>query len=146
MKHTYGSASHNRLITCSPAVQKVMQMAAEYLNISILCGHRDKAEQEEAVKKGFSQVHFPNSDHNRFPSDAVDAGIFRPDIANVDYNDRPAFGFLAGVLHVCAEQQGCVAVWGHDWDHDFNFNEHEFKDLPHFLILTKEDYEKRKKK
>ena len=141
----YGKTSTDRLLTCSDAVQRVMQRASNHLNISILCGHRNKADQEKAVKGGFSQVTFPLSDHNKLPSDAVDAGIFRQDIKNVDFNDRPAFGFLAGVIHTCAEAEGCVAIWGHDWDNDYNFNEHSFKDLPHFLILTKEEYAKRKK-
>lgn len=140
----YGDASKRKLLSCSTSVQKVMHRAAEYLNITILCGHRGEKDQEAAFAGGFSQVHFPDSDHNDFPSDAVDAGIFRPDIKNVDWKDPAAFGFLAGVIHVCAEQEGCVAIWGHDWDHDFNFGEHKFKDLPHFLILTKQDYERRK--
>jgi len=142
--YPYGKTSRARLATCSNAVQRVMHRASHYLNISILCGHRDRADQEEAYQMGFSQVRFPNSEHNHTPSDAVDAGIYRPDLKNVDYKDHAAFGLLAGVIHVCAEEEGCVAIWGHDWDHDFNFAEHGFKDRPHWTILTKEEYNRRK--
>jgi len=151
MKHPYGRTSMSRLATCSEAVQLVMNRASDYLNISILCGHRNKADQEDAYDNGFSQVHYPDSEHNHEDkdgnpeSDAVDAGIYRPDLRNVDYGDLPAFAVLYGVLHVCAQQVGCVVIWGHDWDHDFNFMEHDSKDLPHFTILTIEEYNRRKK-
>jgi len=144
MKYPYGKTSLKRLSTCSNAVQCVMVRVSDYLNVSILCGHRGEDQQKRAFEKGFSKVNWPDSDHNILPSDAVDAGIFRPDLKNVDYDDPMAFGFLAGVIHVCAELENCVAIWGHDWDHDFNFKEHDFKDKPHWLILTKEEYKKRK--
>jgi len=144
--YSYGKTSLDRLKDSSEAVRRVMFRAIHYVDISILCTYRNAFDQHVAVVAGFSKVEFPKSDHNYKPSSAVDAGIYRPDISNVDYADHAAFGFLAGILHVCAIEEGCVVIWGHDWDHDFNFIEHEFKDRPHFLILTKEDYDARKDK
>jgi peptidoglycan L-alanyl-D-glutamate endopeptidase CwlK len=144
MGYSYGKTSEARLSTCSEAVQRVMRRAAKYLNISILCGVRGEQEQEAAFNSGASKVRWPDSDHNTIPSDAVDAGIYRPDIRNVDYDDHAAFGTLNGVVQVCAEEEGCVAIWGHDWDHDNNYKEHDFKDRPHWLILTKEEFARRR--
>lgn len=143
--YSYGSISKNRLKEGTDAVQRVFNKAIKYVDISILCVYRCEEDQTAALIGGFSKVDYPDSDHNIMPSCAVDAGIYRRDIGNVDYSDHAAFGFLAGIIHVCAIEEGCVAIWGHDWDHDFNFIEHDFKDRPHFLVLTKEDYERRKK-
>jgi peptidoglycan L-alanyl-D-glutamate endopeptidase CwlK len=143
MKYPYGKSSQKRLSTCSDAVQRVMNRVSLFLNVSILCGHRNEPEQEKAFNDGFSKVHWPDGDHNVFPSDAIDAGIYRDDIGNVDYGDTAAFGTLNGVIQVCAEIEGCVAIWGHDWDSDNNYTEHEFIDMPHWTILTKEEYMRR---
>lgn len=142
--YSYGKTSQERLQTCSDAVQRVMCRAIKYADISILCGRRGEEDQEKAFDGGFSKVHYPDSDHNSEPlSNAVDAGIYRPDLRNVDYVDTAAFGTLNGIIQVCAEEEGCVAIWGHDWDHDNNFTEHKFVDMPHWTILTKLEYMKR---
>lgn len=41
-------------------------------DIRVECGHRDKEDQEDAVARGASKVHWPHSYHNSWPSDAVD--------------------------------------------------------------------------
>jgi peptidoglycan L-alanyl-D-glutamate endopeptidase CwlK len=141
--HPYGRTSSRRLEASTPEVRRVMLRASHYADISILCTYRGREQQRKAFLAGFSEVDYPNSDHNMLPSPAVDAGIWRPDLHNVDFEDHAAFGTLNGIIQVCALEEGCVAIWGHDWDHDWNFKEHKFKDRPHWLILSKEEYERR---
>lgn len=145
MSYRYGKSSERRLSMSTPEVKRVMRRVIHYIDCSILCTFRDADAQARAVAKGFSEVAWPDSDHNYTPCSAIDVGIWCKAIGNVDFADHTSFAFLAGIIHVCAIEEGCVAIWGHDWDHDFNFMEHAFKDRPHFLIITREEYDKRKK-
>lgn len=41
-------------------------------DITVLCGHRGEAEQNAAYAAGNSKLKWPNSKHNKTPSEAVD--------------------------------------------------------------------------
>jgi peptidoglycan L-alanyl-D-glutamate endopeptidase CwlK len=108
------------------------------LDHTVICGHRGEEEQTEAFEKGTSMVEYPDSRHNQYPSDAIDAGPYFSDINNLDWNDLVAFGRYAGFVLAVAEdlrvagKVNCKLRWGGDWDGDGRTADHKFKDLPHF--------------
>ena len=137
----FGKTSRERLNTCHPDLIKICNFVIEYLDFSVFCGFRNKAAQQEAFEDGLSQVQWPNSKHNKIPAMAVDAGQYFPELRNTDWNDKVAFGVLAGYMKLAAEilyERGEISHkirWGGDWDGDNRTSDETFQDLPHFELV-----------
>lgn len=127
---SFSQASKDKLSTCDPQLQAVMNEAIKYVNFSITCGYRDQAEQDKAFAEGKSQKKFPNGEHNKMPSRAVDVTPYP-----CDWTDAEAFTLLAGIIYGVACAMGVKLRLGADWDSDLNFKEHGFKDRPHVELL-----------
>ncbi len=74
MGYKFGEVSERRLKTCHIDIQRLMRKAIETspMDFSIICGYRNKKEQNEAFKRGYSKLKWPRGNHNKFPSNAVD--------------------------------------------------------------------------
>ena len=137
----FGKTSTARLATCHPDLQLIFNEVGKTVDCSIFCGYRTKEAQEAAFDKGLSQIHFPNSKHNRFPSMAVDAGPYFPELKNTDWADAMAFASFHGyVKRVTDELLKVKAIthsirWGGDWDSDGRTSDETFRDLPHFELV-----------
>jgi peptidoglycan LD-endopeptidase CwlK len=125
----FGRASTRRLDTCHPDLQKVFNEVIKIVDCSILCGHRNKEDQNEAVRQGRSKVSWPRGKHNTTPSEAVDVAPYP-----IDWQDRERFYFFAGVVLAVARQQGVDIRWGGDWNSNNDFKDQTFFDLPHFEL------------
>ena len=68
----FSHVSRERLETCHPDLQTLMEHVLARRDISIVCGHRGQEEQDAAFDGGFSERKWPNSAHNQSPSWAVD--------------------------------------------------------------------------
>lgn len=129
---------HQDLITLFLEVDRRLQRIG--LDHTILCGHRTKEEQDKAYPQ-FSKVQWPNSRHNSYPSEAVDAGPYFPEIRNVDWTDAAAFARYAGYVVAVADELyfagkiGHRVKWGGDWDMDGRTKDHSFVDSPHFELI-----------
>ena len=77
--------------TLHPDLQALVDEAIDYIDFSLVCGYRNRVDQEEAFKTGHSKAPWPQSKHNRLPSDAFDFMPY-PDGKKEDYI------FLAGML------------------------------------------------
>lgn len=135
---SFSNLSAQRLATCDPRLQHLLNEAIKYVDFVVLEGHRNEAAQEEAFRTGKSQKHWPNGNHNSLPSKAVDIAPFLPDV-KIDWEDLVAFGRLMGFIQCLAVQQGIKLRFGLDWDGDFRTvtrdpNEH-FMDAPHVEVL-----------
>lgn len=136
----FGKTSRARLNTCHKDIQRIWLELSKYVNCSVFCGHRNESEQNEAFKKGLSQVQWPNSKHNSFPSMAIDSGQYFPEIKNTDWDDFKAFATLNGMVQIIARQlydAGEITHlirWGGDWDGDGQTLDQHFNDLPHFEL------------
>lgn len=119
-----GETSLAALGTAHPELQRLIKLVSQYIDagalryagitdIAVLCGYRDKAGQDKAFKDKASKVQWPNSKHNRMPSDAVDVVVYP-----VAYKDKAYAGKMA-VLHafICgvAARIG-VELFNIDWD------------------------------
>lgn len=82
-----GTESRRRLSTCHPDLRRLIYLVdkgvdegdlsyAGIVEITVLCGHRGEAAQNEAFATGTSKSPWPKSKHNRLPSDAVDVAVY----------------------------------------------------------------------
>ena len=71
-KFYYSRLSKKRLSECHEDLQKIANELIKELDVTILCGHRNKADQDAAVARGNSRLKWPKSKHNKMPALAVD--------------------------------------------------------------------------
>lgn len=138
---TLSKASAEKLMTCDMRLQKLVNAVVHryQIPVTVIVGHRTKEEQALAVKAGKSELPWPKSRHNSFPSKAVDLAPMRWDAKKrkweIDWNDHGTFGVLAGLMLATAKELGYAIKWGADWDGDFDLREHTLRDGPHFELV-----------
>ena len=59
----FSPKSEERLSTCHPDLQTVCRELIKQYDFSVLCGHRNKAEQDAAFAAGNSRLKYPQSKH-----------------------------------------------------------------------------------
>lgn len=80
--------SKERLDTCRPALQEVFNELIKTYDFAVLCGFRDKEEQEQAYKIGTTKCHFPNSRHNTYPSEAIDVAPYWEELPHIRWGSK----------------------------------------------------------
>lgn len=110
----------NRLSEVDGRLARVVLAAAERMPLMVICGYRDRAAQDAAVKAGNSKLPWPRSKHNRRPALAVDIAPLP-----LDWQDVKAFERLGAVMLDEAKRLGVGITWGGSW---------RMRDLPHFEI------------
>jgi peptidoglycan L-alanyl-D-glutamate endopeptidase CwlK len=126
----FGAKSKERLLTCDDKLQQLFNEVIKHYDCTVVCGHRGKDDQEQAVREGKSKVAFPNSKHNKLPSKAADVVPFP-----IDWNDKIRFYHFAGYVLGVAKTLGIKVRWGGDWNSNLNFKDEKFMDLPHFELV-----------
>ena len=125
----FSKRSITSLLTAHPLLKEVCEIAlAEgIMDFTVICGYRSKADQDAAFKEGASKLRWPNSKHNRFPSEAVDIVPYP-----IDFKDIKRFQELAVVIKNAWEKipddrkDGWMLYNGADWK--------KFIDRPHWEI------------
>ena len=132
----FGNASRDRLDTCHKDLQVIMETVVERYDIAVICGHRGEKEQREAYDNHKSQLNWPRSKHNEYPSKAVDVAPYP-----IDWSDNTAFAMMAGWILNEADRlyrEGKVThrlKSGLDWNCDHKTKDHGFLDFPHFELI-----------
>lgn len=126
----WGLKSQRVLSELRPELQEILNEAIKIINLSLHTGYRGQEEQDEAYEKGLSQVPWPNSKHNKSPSDAVDLSPYP-----WDPEDRELFTYCAGIVVGIAAAKGYDVIWGGNWDMDTDLEDNEFDDLMHIEFL-----------
>lgn len=129
----FSQSSAAKLATCDARLQRLFERVVQIVDCTVICGYREKAEQDEAVRLGRSKTPWPQSRHNVYPSRAVDVAPYP-----LDWADTRRFDHFAGVVRGVAAQLGIRVRWGGDWDGDFDLADQSFNDLPHFEIVEDE--------
>lgn len=133
----FSTKSLNKLKTCHPLIQEVVNEVIKTIDIKVDCGERGEKAQNKAVAEKRSQVEFPHSMHNPKPpfniSMAVDV-IPYP----VDWKDLRRFYFMGGIVLAIAKSKGIPLMWGADWDRDYDITDERFIDCPHFELIIDE--------
>ncbi|MEM1113259.1 MAG: M15 family peptidase [Pseudomonadota bacterium] len=139
---SFGPTSQQRLATCHPDLQALFNAVIVEMDCTILCGHRNQADQNRAFAENNSRVQWPNGKHNSMPSMAVDAGPYFAEIGNVDWDDIKAFCIFGGRVIQTAcylrsiGQMSHGLRYGGDWDGDGRTLDQQFNDLVHFELIA----------
>ena len=161
----YSNSSKAKLRTCDPDLQKLFNFVIEYLDNSILEGHRDEKTQNQYFAQGKSKVKFPFSKHNKLPSQAVDSVPYPIDwrfegalinhirkyldlkpksILNIADVEKEIISIVEnierwfmyiGFVRGVASHMGIKLRSGADWNSDGYTSDQKFNDLPHFELI-----------
>lgn len=132
----FSRRSKNNLAGCHEDLQLIALHTLKIIDFAVIEGHRDSEEQDKLFDKGLSKLKWPNSKHNKKPSTAFDI-VPCP----IDWNNRDAFIFLAGIVKGVSEMlfsQGLISHrirWGGDWNGNNNLKDQTFYDYPHFELV-----------
>lgn len=123
----FSKSSKERLATCHPDLQAVCNELIKQYDFSVLCGHRGEREQNEAYKKGTSNVRYPNSAHNKKPSMAVDIAPYPINWDDISrFNEMLIrFDTVANILRAEGKIKSQF-VYGGQWA--------KLKDWPHIQV------------
>lgn len=142
--YSYGEESKRNLATCHPILQQVANKILEYRDAKVLQGHRGEEDQNAAVAAGNSKTPWPQSKHNRMPSEAMD--IVPHPLPTWAFDPTPEEKMKAWTFWVewgswvvgLAAGMGIVLRWGYDWDRDHDLLDTKFYDGPHFEVVLEE--------
>ena len=138
----FSEISKTRLSTCHRDLQALFNHVILEYDCTVVCGTRNKEEQDAAYKAGNSTLQFPKSKHNHHPSLAVDVAPFEK--TAIDWNREQCIDF-AGYVKGVADQLYRIGTIKHrirrgiDWDQDNDINDTTFWDACHFEIVLNEN-------
>lgn len=118
----FSEFSKNNLSTCHEKLQLIFNLVINEYDCRVLCGFRNKEEQNKAYTNGYSTLKWPKSRHNTFPSMAVDVVPYP-----VDWDNTDRFIELSKIVKRIANELEINIQWGGDWK--------TFKDFPHWELL-----------
>lgn len=131
--------SQRILDTVDPELRDIITEVSKYYPLTVITGFRNETAQNEAFNTGKSKLRWPNSKHNKFPSQAVDIAPIRWNSTTkrsyIDWNDAESFANLAGYILNEARHQGVHIRWGADWDSDTEIKDERFLDYVHFELV-----------
>ena len=130
MAFKFSKRSQEKLETCAPDLQLIMELAIHVYDFTVLEGHRSKDLQNMYYDQGKSKLKYPQSKHNQYPSKAIDIAP-----SPINWNDRESFVYLAGIIKGIASNLGVKIRWGGDWNMNNNLKDQTFFDLPHFELV-----------
>jgi len=123
----FAKRSKINLASCHEDLQTLFNDVIQITDCTVICGHRSEKAQNDAYKNGFSQVKYPNSYHNKYPSMAADVVPYP-----INWQDRDRFVKFGALVmdradHLYKEGKITHRVeWGGNWM--------SFQDLPHFQL------------
>ena len=129
--YQFSKKSKERLKSCDERLQKVFNEVINYVDCSVLEGHRDERKQNQYFSEGKSKVQYPFGRHNTKPSRAVDVAPYP-----IDWNDRERFHLFAGFVLGIAYSMDISLRWGGDWNQNLEVDDNKFDDFPHFELLN----------
>ena len=125
----FGRKSRERLSTCDNRLQDVFNEVIKTVDCSVIEGHRSKERQNKFYEEGKTKVRYPDGRHNASPSRAADVVPYP-----IDWNDRERFHLFAGFVIGIAKSMGITLRWGGDWNMNFEVDDNQFDDFPHFEL------------
>ena len=126
----FGRTSKNRLASSHEDLQDLFNEVIKYVDCSVLEGHRGQERQDKLYDEGKTKVKYPNGRHNANPSNAVDVVPYP-----IDWDDRERFHLFAGFVLGIAQSMEINIRWGGDWNKNFEVNDNNFDDFPHFELI-----------
>ena len=124
----YGARSRHCMASAHIDLARILEsLALDGWNISVLCGNRSKEAQTIAYDAGYSKLKWPNSDHNVFPSHAVDIAPYIPGVGIPWESHTNLWVILAGAFMSKAQHFNIEVEWGGLYQ--------GLQDLGHFALI-----------
>lgn len=133
--YKWGARSKKVRGTLDPRLQLVVDELLKLVNVSLISGHRGQEEQDRLYEEGKTQVKYPNSKHNTYPSIAVDIQPYPYPINEEEL--WGALGFIAGLAICIGMKYNIELRWGGDWNQNGSLTDNNFDDLFHLEIVEK---------
>ena len=148
----FGKTSTARLETCSANLQLVCQEAIKRTpffadrtrqvvvpDLIVICGHRNREEQQKAYDHGMSKVQWPDSKHNTDPSIAVDIGPYIKDLpGHIPWSNKMIWKSLHSLMMEVSDDLDIPLRSGIDWNNNGVFVDTDpaenFWDAPHYEL------------
>ena len=126
----FGSKSRKNLATCHEDLQDLFNEVIKYVDSSVIEGHRSQERQDKLYDEGKTKLKYPKGRHNASPSRAVDVVPYP-----IAWDDRERFHLFAGFVLGVAQSMEINIRWGGDWNKNFEVDDNQFDDFPHFELL-----------
>lgn len=133
----FGKRSRANLDTAHPDLHRLFDRVIQLYDCTVLCGHRGMEAQNAAFHAGTSEKMWPDGNHNKRPSRAVDVVPWWPEAPHIRWDGRDAKNrmyYFGGLVKGIAAEMGIKIRWGGDWDSDNDFKDQRLHDLPHFEL------------
>jgi len=124
----FSTRSQQRLASADARLQRLFNEVIKHYDCTVLCGHRGEKEQNEAFEAGKSQLKFPQSKHNSYPSKAVDVVPYP-----VRWEDHEGFLRFGSFVKGVAAVMDIPIRWGGDWADKYNDGKPGW-DSPHYEL------------
>lgn len=131
-----------KLEQCDIRLQVLAKRVASYdVPFKILTGHRNEADQNKAFAEKKSKKKWPDGNHNKLPSKAIDVVPIYVDVTTkIDWNDVYSVCRLVGFFGGIAATMGFKLRLGMDWDDNWRTSGHgdpkeRFFDAYHIEIV-----------
>lgn len=140
MSYSFSDRSERELRSAHYDLGALFRVVLQVHDCTIITGHRNKEDQNQAYKDGMSELKWPKGNHNASPSKAVDVAPYpvkypqRTDSPQVRFNKLKRFYYFAGIVKGIASELEIAIRWGGDWDSDNDFSDQTFNDLVHFEL------------
>lgn len=134
----YSVLSQQKLNSCHLDLQTIFFYVIQGYDNTIVCGHREEKEQNEAFAAGYSQLQYPDSKHNLYPSMAVDAVPYEVNHLDWSKTQSAAFAFYVKGVADMLYRYGVInhhIRCGVDWDKDNDVDDTKFWDGSHFELI-----------
>ena len=107
----WSKKSAERLATCDTDLMKLFNKVLDICDCKVIDWHRDEARQNRYNDEEKSQLRWPDSGHNKYPSKAVDVAPYP-----IDWDDRERFIFFRNLVYFVAHTMGIKLKPTIDWD------------------------------
>lgn len=137
----FSRESKQALSTCHGVLRTIARLAIKFIDFKVLECHREQSRQDTLYQDRKTKVEWPNSQHNKSPSMAMD---FAP--WPIDWSDNARFYYVSGILMGIGElflwitglNKKYYLRYGGDWDRDGEVEDESFKDLGHIELRRRD--------
>ena len=135
MAYKFGNRSKQALARVHPDLVKLCNkvLELEIFDFGITCGYRGQDAQNQLYFEGRSRVKWPDSKHNKDPSEAIDFVLYIN--GEVNWDDTNAWYMAIGVFRAVAIMLDIEIRAGGDWSGDFSTQDQTFFDLTHIELV-----------
>ncbi len=103
----FAKRSKENLASCEQPLQDLFNEVVKHFDCTILEGHRNREKQTIAYRSGRSKAQWPDSRHNKYPSQAADVMPYP-----INWDERERLYKFAGFVEATAIQMGIEVEWG----------------------------------